>query len=83
MAWRDGHGRTSISGGRWTVDPTGITQPCDLWWGGKDTMATIEYADWFQRKVPHARLHVDPDAGHAVWVKNWSAIVERITAPLR
>ncbi|MEO7392225.1 MAG: alpha/beta hydrolase [Ramlibacter sp.] len=41
-----------------------IRAPTLLLWGGKDRLAPIDFAHWFERDIPNSRLVVFDDLGH-------------------
>jgi pimeloyl-ACP methyl ester carboxylesterase len=50
-----------------------------LLWGESDALIPLAYADAFRTHVPHARLHVIPQAGHMLMYEQPAAFADAIT----
>ncbi|WP_426756241.1 alpha/beta fold hydrolase [Myxococcus sp. Y35] len=59
---------TVLAMSRWPFELEALTVPVDLWYGGLDT-STVHSPDQgrtLARRIPTARLHLEPDAGGAL-----------------
>jgi pimeloyl-ACP methyl ester carboxylesterase len=65
MASYDGYARDNVSwGGEWDVDPTQLTVPTWLWYGGTDRMVPPSHAHWFAERIAHANVTIRSGEGH-------------------
>lgn len=65
LASYDGYARDNVSwGAAWDIDPTRLTVPTWLWYGGTDRMVPPSHAHWFAERIPHANLTIRPGEGH-------------------
>lgn len=64
--------------GEWGIDLARVRAPVLLVYGGRDPAVPPAHGRWYRRHLPHARLHVEPDAGHLVVAEAWSRILAHV-----
>jgi len=57
-----------------------IKIPTFLIWGDKDTSTPLEQAQFLQKKIPHAKLTVIPNADHSLHIKMPDILANKIPA---
>ena len=57
------------------VDWASVTCEVQLTYGGRDTTAPPEFAQWWQQSLTTTSLFVDPEAGHLVALTRWQEIL--------
>jgi pimeloyl-ACP methyl ester carboxylesterase/glycosidase len=59
----------------WGFDFADVRAPVDLWWGEDDELTNRAQVDTLARLLPHARVHIVPDAGHSLLLTAWGEIL--------
>jgi len=59
-----------------------IDVPVDLWYGEKDDVVPVSAGEYLAATLPHATLHVVPDASHLVALTHWTTILESLRRDL-
>lgn len=62
----------------WGFGVESVTCPVEIWWGEQDALVRREDAEYFAATLPDSRLHVVPDAGHAVPAGHWAEILASV-----
>jgi len=58
----------------WGFDPTDITVPTDLWYGGADELVPAAAGQWLADRIPRSSYTVWPQHGHITWCDSEEAI---------
>ena len=64
----------------WGFDPSTIDVPVAVWQGGEDRMVPAAHGAWLGQRVPGARAHLEPDAGHLSLVNAAGRILDDLLA---
>lgn len=64
-------------------DAAQIRQPVLLIWGSRDAFGKPSVGEQATRLIPHASLHIVPEAGHVPWVGHPSAVAAAVVPFLR
>ena len=58
----------------WGFDPADIRVPVDLWHGERDRTVPLAMGRWLAERIPDARLHAWPEAGHLLHAGMWPEV---------
>jgi pimeloyl-ACP methyl ester carboxylesterase len=64
----------------WEFGVEEATAPVSIWQGGADRMVPVQHAEWLAKRLPNAKLHLLPDAGHISSVSHFGAVLDRLIA---
>jgi pimeloyl-ACP methyl ester carboxylesterase len=59
----------------WGFDLEEIDTPIDIWWGEEDPLTSRLHTDALAKRLPKARVHIVPDAGHSITFSAWREIL--------
>ncbi|HEX4897909.1 MAG TPA: alpha/beta fold hydrolase, partial [Candidatus Limnocylindrales bacterium] len=62
----------------WGIDLEAIKAPIDIWWGEEDGLTSRVHLDALARRLPGARVHIVPDAGHSITFSAWRQILDSL-----
>ena len=64
----------------WGFDPADVQAPTLLVYGAEDGIVSRAHGEWWQQRVPGARLEVVPGAGHLVIAPAWGQVLDHLMA---
>jgi pimeloyl-ACP methyl ester carboxylesterase len=78
----DGYARDNVSwGGAWDIDPSRLTVPTWLWYGGLDRMVPESHGRWLAERINQSTLMVRPGEGHGSTVfGHWSDMLTTLVS---
>jgi pimeloyl-ACP methyl ester carboxylesterase len=62
----------------WGIDLDAIEARIDVWWGDADQLTPRIQFDALVGRLPRARVHEVPDAGHSLAMASWREILEAL-----
>jgi pimeloyl-ACP methyl ester carboxylesterase len=62
----------------WGIDLDGIESRIDVWWGDADQLTPRIQFEALVGRLPRARVHEVPDAGHSLAIASWREILEAL-----
>jgi pimeloyl-ACP methyl ester carboxylesterase len=62
----------------WGFDASDVAAPTLLLYGTRDPLGASRHAQWWQRRLPRARVEMVPDAGHLVIIPIWRRVLAHL-----
>ena len=62
----------------WEPDPSEVKSKTLLLYGSKDPLCGFRRGDWWQKRLPSARLEMVPGAGHLLILSMWERILSHL-----
>lgn len=67
----------------WGIDLKKIDTEVQLWWGEQDKTTPTNIQEYFARKLPNSRIHLQGNAGHFGFLTAWDRICDLMQEPPR
>jgi pimeloyl-ACP methyl ester carboxylesterase len=62
----------------WGFEPEEVQAETLLLYGSQDALADPRHGHWWQSRLPNARLHIAPGAGHLLVVPMWARVLSHL-----
>lgn len=67
----------------WGIDLGKISLEVQLWWGAQDKTTPTIIQEYFAKRLPKSRIHLQANAGHFGFLSAWESICQLIHEPSR